>query len=366
MTEIDMDAYNSSEDKIKPGQHEEFTIHPTIHSFQEFTAQPDVPDQGFGKKAEGMKNETGWMMNPTFEERFSGAQPMPESPPMDPDALEGNWIQHGRATPKGWTANQFPQFSPTLDSGDTQAGKDFRKYVVPQSNNPRYPDLRWQVKPPFGGVYDEQGYQVPYDPDKPEVYNFPISMKDEPPKMFPENIIPMPKDMKAQHQESIGGYAQQGMSIRQIAKEMDLHPSKVQRILKTLGIQTTGKSDTRFGAENANPGGPGGSKPGEKRGAAKGTGPDWFKEEMEQTLEKELKMKTPQQQQQGKPPIRLRDMNPDVLETKMRKVLTENPELRQSPFSPDNQKEVDEWVKSLHIDDYYKMLEGKLKPPEPK
>lgn len=59
--------------------------------------------------------------------------------------------------------------------------------------------------------------------------------------------------LTSQGSKEITALIAEGKSQREIAKELGVSSSKVQRMLDALEIKSTGKSKTRFGSENANP-----------------------------------------------------------------------------------------------------------------
>lgn len=136
--------------------------------------------------SQGIQNETGWMTNPTFQERWEG---LPRETQQSIDELstkEGlenflhpknqemaiQYLLRNNKTPRGWVANQLPQFSPTMDRR-TVAEREWE--TTHQNTDPRYPSLQWQQPSPYPNVSGNRPMPTPFDPDRPEFYNYRVS-----------------------------------------------------------------------------------------------------------------------------------------------------------------------------------------------
>jgi 2,3-bisphosphoglycerate-dependent phosphoglycerate mutase len=462
--EIDPKLVNKEPDK--PGSVEPFTMQANSTIMQ---GGDPFTKSGAGVEREGITNETGWMTEPTFEERWKGfmtdketkelmkqaktlSEPMPHLEYLPPSEKQA---------PPGWMKNQFPQYSPTMDTRS-----NFMKYnkEVPYIGPPTYD------YPAISGAS-----KMPFDPDKPEFYNQAISDKeryiegegdtlgdqlfdvfeqaarrqretvkpggmslDDYSKRAGRNVRNLPGYRKkgkltaygeaiatspfrtivdpmlrgAQHlMEALQTLSNRGHEgpltdeeIQEIAPKLfDFttmlssgggRPGQVS-MARPIGIPNTallkpmpeaerkvlqdlldkGLTYSQIGEELGMTRNAVAGRINKMRGYVRNDrtrladeptktdpySPPITGEKGDPEFERELS-KWMQNQFEGgpiegeKPPTLLKDMNPDVFETKMRKVLEEKPELRQTPFSPDNQKKVDAWVRSLSVDDYLKGL----------
>jgi hypothetical protein len=133
----------------------------------------------------GMRNETGWMTEPTFQERWEGLPKETQQAIDELSTKEGleNFLhpknqemaiqyllRNKNKPPAGWAANQLPQFSPSMDR--RTVGERERDTTL-QNMDPRYPSLQWQHPSTYPLITSKK--TLPFDPDKPEVYNYRIS-----------------------------------------------------------------------------------------------------------------------------------------------------------------------------------------------
>jgi len=300
----------------------------------------------------------------TFEQRFQGQDKLPiEGIGFDPRKMPDWWTRQTGTTPFPEDLKNLPLTEQTGPLPDPGGAVSPRFTPVSSKNiNPTMKAMRDALVEHIRGL-GEKAVESLHDI-----------------LLHPENL-PSTGELagtvfKGSAITDIVGKIQEGKSLKDIAKEMGVGLYQLKDMLgKKRILPKSGQDDV----------------------------PDWFKEEMEQTLEKELKIQNPSQQQQGKPPskppikwgptekqplsplehsklmqrkgleealkkndpeqkakIKWTELNPDVRDTKLREVLEKNPDLRQVPWGWTKEQ-----VQKLSIDDYFKGLaEGFGEPPK--
>lgn len=380
--ELDMNAYHSDDQSIDPGEHKTFNIADTIHSFNNEPMMGLSRDQ-FNQRFAGRREFIN--QGDTFNQRFEGEyDKLPLQVPGDTyDRTRTDLVDRTIPFPGEDNLMKLP-YDP--DSNKSDYSEPYAPGTLPKATFQPISDK--QINPTMKSMRDA-------------VVNHVYNMSDELIKslhdtlLHPENLIGtgelgMARKTSSEFMNLAKQYKQVfdlqkiGKGFQEIADKLNIPKDRVKDILSTdlnmpKDLSSFPKYDPYLNpGQIYSPKGPGHGEP----------TPDWFKEEMSHTDPEEgLKALSDWYKNfsEGGPvePEKLTledkikafkkkygyDENPvsssnDVEYTKRQeKLLTEIPELRQTPFHPDKQKEVDDWVKSLSYKDYQRMLNGDLEPP---
>lgn len=232
--EIDRKQYHSDDGSINPGEHKKFTI-----------KDPD--------SLRPMTNETGWQVEPSFEERWSGTSQLLREPlpsPLD--------VTHGKDIVPGWLRTITPK--PSEQFGE-QVGPKKREPTRPSN-----PNLDLGPTSPFP-MYGPENTILPYNPDAPGYYNYRVAdiensieslaqkhgvegskLRDiitDIAKHPTDYISPMPGEMGIMSKIPIGKEILQtmrdkGMANHEIAKELGVSVRTVINRFKEFGISKEG------------------------------------------------------------------------------------------------------------------------------
>lgn len=347
--ELDMDTYHQSE--IEPGEHKVFNIAPTIHTFNErFQGEdqsfPSMLTPGFDPS----KMPDWWVRQVTpkpFYSQYGSPEPIPNTSEDEPSVPLQPIPIHPSKGYLPTSESELKSYRPTF--------RDMlRGWLRGTSPSPERAQIVDQL---LGHTEAEEQTGI-------HKLNIGDIIDMQPEEMIGTGVIgPRTLIGSKMFNEVIKELVKRGHSFNDIANFLETTRGSIAGRVKRMGIKSS--EDERSTRSYYSPSQE--SLPGTKRFDESLS--DWMKNQFKggpvepEKLTLEEKIQAFQKKYgYDKKPVSTSD---DVeYSRRQERLLTEIPELRQTPFHPENQAKMDEWVKSLSYSDYLKMLDERLKPPE--